>query len=175
MIYNDYYLLYLISLHNESAFDVLYEKYLPLIKKCISSLKLTSSEDVDNYAMEADNMFVKAVYTYDQDLSNKTFTRYFELILLRRFNYLRHLDYRREAMFVPFEESYMLEEEPTYPNEGVSIELDLSDFEEQVYHLMIKGLNSRDIAEVLKAKPKQVYNATQRIRSKLMDHRSSIK
>ena len=81
--YNDYELLYLISENDDTALDIMYQKYIPLIKARIAAFRIKPYNFEDFY-QEGLFTLCRALQTYRPDY-NKTFTKYFDLILQRHF------------------------------------------------------------------------------------------
>ena len=81
--YNDNELLYLFSEGIEEALEILLEKYVGLIRKRVSSFKI-QMRFRDDFLQEGYMALLIAIRTYHQE-SPKTFNKYFDLILQRRF------------------------------------------------------------------------------------------
>lgn len=161
-VMNDYELIYLIqSNHDHIALDYLFKKYEKLIWKHVHLLRIETKE-YDDFFQEGLLMLIKAIKTFNES-KNKTFTRYFELILRRQFYHLLHR--------IP---AYELNEEvclyqPCYdPKEEIPESLSFgSDLEKQIYDLhFIKEMPIKDISKMLKMNAKAIYNAIYRIKEK---------
>ena len=106
--YNDYELLYLMSEFDEEAERILFEKYTNLIKARIRKFGVKPRYKED-FVQEGLYMLVVAVRTYNE-LSNKTFNKYFDLILQRKFlkiiqkekNYYNDVDLREEENIIKY-------------------------------------------------------------------------
>ena len=87
--HNDNELLYLIKdCNNEEALKTLLDKYHPLIIKYVSSLQIDPFE-FDDYVEEGRITLVLAVNKYNLN-SSKSFMRFFELLLKRKYYNLYH-------------------------------------------------------------------------------------
>mgnify|MGYP004686242223 FL=1 len=81
--YNDYELLYMNGLSSEEARDILFEKYMFMIKKMIVKFNVQPNEK-DDYFQEGLIALNKAIKTY-KETSNMTFTRFVEMLIYHRF------------------------------------------------------------------------------------------
>ena len=160
-VMNDYELVYLIQYENdEHALDFMFKKYHKFIWKNVHLLDLEKKEEED-FFQEGMLMLHKAVMTFNPS-KNKSFTRYFELILKRQYYTLRrtlpayylfdHTDYCKGACYI--------EEEP--------ITLDLkSELEQIVYEqYFLQSVPIATIAETSPYNKKQIYNTIYRIKEK---------
>lgn len=158
---NDYELIYLIhSEHDDLAMEYIYGKYKRFIWKHVHLLNISQREH-DDFHQEGLCMLQKAVETFNPN-RNKTFTRYFELILKRHFYQLKKK--------IP---DYELYDEPNFCQGAVYIEEPMdypvfaSDLEHTVFHAYF--LEERSIKEIAKEhgfNHKQIYNTIFRIREK---------
>ena len=78
---NDYELLYLIGERNDDAHSLLVQKYQPLIKSKLRYFKIRPS-DYDDYLQEGNLVLALAIKKFNP-VFGKTFTRFFELLLVR--------------------------------------------------------------------------------------------
>ena len=168
--YNDYELLYLVSMGNEEAQDILFGKYLFMVKKMISRSNVSSSSK-DDYEQEGMLMINKAIKTYKND-SKMTFTRYVEMLIYHRFIDLeRHKNRRNEEMVSLDSIDYIIDSSNNtfILHENSLFDMSkLSEREKKVYELkFIKGLPCNRIAEELQITISQVYATTDRIKRKL--------
>lgn len=167
--YNDNELLYLFSEGIEEAIEILFEKYVGLIRKRISMFKIQKRFQ-DDFFQEGLMTLVVAARTYYQGYK-KTFNKYFDLILQRRFikiinserNYIYNVSLYDDYSMFPFN----LKEDVEFEYEEETYVGLLSDFENKVYSEMKKGLKGKEIAEKMKVNPKIIYNCVYRIKSKL--------
>ena len=158
---NDYELIYLIqSERDDIAFAFMHKKYQAFIWKLIHLLHIPSKEH-DDLFQEGLLMLHKAVYVFNEQ-KNKSFTRYFELILRRHFykmiykfpNYIlfEHTDFCKGFT--------MIEEEP------VKVELH-SSLEQVVFHNYFEQRMTIDqIMTHTGYTKKQIYNTIFRIKEK---------
>lgn len=162
-IMNDYELVYLIRTQRDSiAFDFLFLKYKKFIWKYIHLMHIEYKEQ-DDFFQEGILTLYKAVETFDES-KNKTFTRYFELILRRHFY---HLIYKLPK--------YMLYEDSNFMScfgyEEKKDDSDLIDacslFEKNIYqYYFIEKQAVQKISDKLACEPKKIYNAIFRIKEK---------
>lgn len=168
--YNDNELLYLFSEGVEEAEEILFKKYVGLINKRIYSFKI-QSRDKDDFFQEGMMMLVIAIKTYS-DRYNKTFNKYFDLILQRRFIKLLKKDanyFYKVTLVDDYTSLPVLNEswEYEYENElNISTGL-FSDFEKEVFEALKKGLKPKKIAQNLKSDVKSIYNCIYRLKNKI--------
>lgn len=162
---NDYELIYLYKeTNNEEALIKLINKYKPLIWKNIYKFYVPLSDQSDFY-QEALITLVHALNTFDP-IYNKTFTRYFELILYRRFIALKKAS--PKYILAPKPELLFREEPPSL---FIFFDLkSLSDFEKKVWDLYYNERKIiKSIAEILNTNEKSIKNAIYRIKCKLKE------
>lgn len=161
--YNDYELLYLISEFDEEAETILFNKYMNLIRSRIKGFKIVSRYKED-YMQEGLFMLVVAIRTYNQDFK-KTFNKYFDLILQRRFIHLlmREKNYFNNVSYV--DESQILSHPDVLVYE-YNKNIKFSSFEEKVIYLKERNYRPKDIASILDCEIKSVYNCLCRIKEK---------
>lgn len=163
-LYNDYELIYLSKCcHCEAATNTLVNKYKNMVYKFLH-LYFVNERDFDDYYQEGLIMLFKAIDTFDESY-NKTFTRYFELILRRRVLYLKN----REPKYELHDEFDMYEDENTIIEE-FKVE-GLTEFEDAVFkRYYVHNQSISFIAESENKNPKQIYNAIYRIKNKYKDN-----
>lgn len=160
-VMNDYELIYLIQEeHDDHALRFMFLKYHKFIWKHVHLLNV-SSKDSDDFHQEGVLMLFKAIKTFNEKF-NKTFTRYFELILKRHFYQLKrslptyilyeHTDFCKGVSYI--------EEEPVF--------LDLkSDLEQMIYeHYFQQRKPIDEIVSLTNYTKKQIYNSIYRIKEK---------
>jgi len=172
--YNDYEIIAMIQEGNEEALTLMVDKYKLFIAKKIGKFNL--GYEFDDAFQEGLIILYKSVKKF-QPHFNKTFTRYFELNLENRFisiirGKMRYGKFLSEKLPMLFE--YELNE-PIHSYFSKSDFDDfltqLSDFEIAVFKLKFFNEYSHiEIAENLKCNTKKVYNAIDRIRTKLKLH-----
>ena len=169
--YNDYELIYLVQDQQDMmALEVIFDKYDKFIHKKVLSFHIYDS-DKEDFHQEGLIILHKAVITFKPDF-NKTFMRYFEVLLERKYINLlkaRKKKYQFEASLIEEEmmkPKYILFEDPvTYEIPKVTFK---SQIEQEIYkRYYIDGLKIESIAEDLNLNTKQVYNAIYRIKKKL--------
>lgn len=165
--YNDYELLYLVKEKDTVALDILLKKYERFIYKKVYSFFF---HDDGDYFQEGVLCLYKAIETFD-DRYNKTFMRYFEVILTRHFiniynknkRYLQMIESCKQAFLVQETEEAMLEiplERPIFKSQT----------EQKIYELYyINNKKVKEISGLLNLNAKQIYNAIYRIKHKLLD------
>ena len=180
--YNDYELLYLIYEGDEEALGIIFKKYDPLIKKKLYDFKIKNSL-YDDFYQEGLIVLYVAVKTYNPSF-NKTFTKYFELLLSRRIMTLLR-DMKKEHEKVVVIESDILKDSSESFNysdkmlsDNANHDLLLKDnnipssmltvSEKDVLALRyFKGKTSKEIADELNIDIKKVYNALYQAKKKV--------
>lgn len=163
MIYvmNDYELIYLIR-HDycERALTFMYQKYQKMIWKHIHNLHLEQKEH-DDFHQEGIMMLHKAIQTFNERY-NKSFTRYFELILKRHFykmvSSLPQYVLYETTDFI--KETVIIEEEVEYLHFDSKLEYDIHE------RFFIQHESIDTIMAHSSYTKKQIYNAIYRIREK---------
>ncbi|MGI6360511.1 MAG: sigma-70 family RNA polymerase sigma factor [Acholeplasmatales bacterium] len=165
--YNDYELLYMVKEGDTVALDILLKKYeLFIYKKVYSFFYHDESGD---YFQEGVLCLYKAIETFDESY-NKTFMRYFEVIINRHFINIYKKNKRYYEMLESYRNELLIEE-----TENKIIEEDIkiifkSSLEQKVYEMFyLNNKKVKEIAEELNLEVKQIYNAIYRIKSKLLD------
>lgn len=160
--YNDYELIYLVQSENcEAALNTIFNKYKNMIYKFIH-LYFVKETDYDDYYQEGLMMLYKAINSFN-DKYNKTFTRYYELILRRRVLYLKNKEpkYELHDNFNVYEDSNKYLNYKEFKIEG------LTSFEESVFkRYFILNQKISFIAKEENKTNKQIYNAIYRIKNK---------
>lgn len=162
LVMNDYELIYLIqSNHCHIALEFLYHKYCKLIWKNVHLLGVEDKEHEDFY-QEGCLMLIKAVNTFNE-AKNKSFTRYFEMILKRQlYQLVRRLPaYELSEDACLYQGSHIdIYDEP--------IRLKFESKLEVLVHQkhFIESQKIKDIATDLDLNIKTIYNAIYRIKEK---------
>lgn len=158
---NDYELIYLIQTERDDcALTFMFKKYHKFIWKQIHLLNIPFN-DHDDFHQEGLLMLNKAILAFDES-RNKSFTKYFELILKRQFYHLIH----KIPKYVLYEDAHFfkgvtyIEEEP--------VELILSSKLEQIIYELyfLKRCSVKDIESNTGYEKKQIYNTIFRIKEK---------
>lgn len=162
LVMNDYELIYLIqSNHCHIALEYIYQKYCKLIWKNVHLLHIDEKEHSDFY-QEGCLMLIKAINTFNES-KNKSFTRYFELILKRQLYQL----VKRLPVYELSEDTCLYQGvyHDTY-EETIDIHFG-SNLEAQVHQKhFIECMKIKDIAAELDLNIKTIYNAIYRIKEK---------
>lgn len=170
--YNDYELLYLYKeRHDQTALEILIKKYEKFIYKKVNSF-FPREKEIEDYFQEGLLCLYRAINSFD-DKYNKTFMRYFEVILNRHLINLYHKnrrEYEKTLLIIneaTVEEQFNVIEEPKKKEIKLDIKLG-SKLEELVYLYYFKeGRSVKYLVENLKLTRKQAYNAIYRVRQKV--------
>ena len=162
---NDYELLYLMNEFDEEAERILVERYLNVIYYRIRTFKI-KTRYIEDFVQEGLFLFYKAVRIYDQS-SPKTFFKYFDMILRRKFvkliekekNYFYDVDLMSDLNMLKEPEVFEYEEKTVDENL-------LSLFEKQVLEFTKRNYKPKEIANILQCDVKKIYNCLCRIKSK---------
>ena len=166
--YNDNELLYLIREKHDDALDIMFLKYSPLIKTRISKFRI--QKDYEDFYQEGLIALNIAISRYI-DLYDKTFNKYFDLILQRKFIQILKKETNNFYNVVYFDElNFIHEEKEKYTsNKTYQIGM-LSDFEKHIFKFYSEyNLKAGEIANKLKIDVRRVYNALNRIKKKIRD------
>ncbi|VEU82924.1 sigma-70 family RNA polymerase sigma factor [Acholeplasma hippikon] len=160
---NDYELIYLYKESmNEAIFERIIEKYRPLIWKNIYKF-FVKTQDQDDFYQEAVILLYQALQKFDEN-QNKTFTKYYELLLTRRFVQLKD----KTAKYVLFPNSELIEETYTPDFDNFNEAPELAPLEEKIYQMyFVDKMITKSIAEQLQISEKSVKNAIYRIKCKM--------
>lgn len=170
--HNDYELLYMVNDHNDMvALDILLKKYEKYIYKLVHRFFYYEREKED-YFQEGILVLYKAIKTFD-DRYNKTFMRYFEVLITRHFINIYHKHKRESLSMVEFINELIIEES-ILPDESYELNMVEPTFkskkEQVVFTYYFKENRSiQRIALETGLNTKQIYNAIYRIRKKLLE------
>lgn len=158
---NDYELLYLIHQEkDEIACNYMFKKYHRLIWKNVHIMNI-KTYDHDDFYQEGLLMLDKAIKTFSED-KNKSFTRYFELILKRHFYYLK----RTLPLYLLCEDTSFVKG-ATYIEEELDLSFLSSVMEKDIMIAYFdQGMKIKDIEQSLPYTKKQIYNTIYRIKEK---------
>ena len=164
---NDLELLTRIKEHDELALEAMFEKYKPLIYTKIKKYNFPDSEKED-YLQEGRIILVKAIDNYREDNKmQKTFTKYFELLLENRFIDLYRINKSRSQYILVGLEEPLVEEMQEEEVQDVKPVLHLSKLEQKVFDLhFVEKMAVLEVCKILHLNEKQIYNTIQRIRKK---------
>lgn len=161
---NDYELINVINEGNYEQLDLLLEKYKPLM---IKYAKTYEFDDMEDMLQEARMSLLKAFRTFTPEY-NKSFTRYYELILKRRF---QRLAFSKKTYIIYDTEKFdamasVKCSEYPYSISDIPFEV-LTDFEQEIIRSFIKEKKISDELKVTYGE-RSVHNALYRARKKLM-------
>lgn len=164
--YNDNELLYLIREKEDEALEIMFLKYSPLIKSRISKFRI--QKDFEDFYQEGLIALNIAISRYI-DLYNKTFNKYFDLILQRKFIQILKKETNNFYNVIYFDElNFIYEESDKYTITRKYQTGMLSDFEKDIFEFYSKeALKAGEIAEKLNIDVRRVYNALNRIKKKI--------
>lgn len=170
--YNDNELLYLIKEKEDSALEIIYQKYIPMIKKRIGDFKI-KYKNYDDFFQEGLITLKKAIETYKEEYG-KTFNKYFDLLIQRRFIQLlkKESKYFYNVSVVEDVDTLVCLEER---KEVVTLnEIDTSNlslFENQVMEMIYNdNMKALEVSEQLKCDIRKVYNAVSRAKQKIKNN-----
>ena len=168
--YNDYELLYLIYEMDDTALDIMFRKYIPLIKARIKAFRIKPSNRED-FLQEGLLVLNKAIQRFNPD-SEKTFTKYFDMILQRRFIQIlrKERNHFYNVDLVGAGERLVAERKETFSNdenERLIAACSFSDFEAEILEYLKNGYKPREVAALLKCPVQKIYDANDRIRRKI--------
>lgn len=177
--YNDYELLYLIYENDDTALDIMYQKYIPLIKSRIKGFRI-KSWNYEDFFQEGLLVLNKAIQTYRMD-SRKTFNKYFDLILQRRFiqilkkesSHFYNVDLVGSGELL-MERICASEQSCLSDTDDIISRCQFSEFEKQVLTLFKQGIKIKEISDYLSCTCKQIYDANDRIKKKMKGIKNSL-
>lgn len=188
---NDYELIYLAQEQNEDALEILYRKYENLINFLIhKKINLISQNyiDIADFYSVVLPAFSDSIKYFDAN-RNASFATFLSVVINNRINScLKKYFSQKEQFFnstlsldLDYEDytildciiDYKLDPWYNISDHENTIELlkkikrVLSNFEYEIYTLLVQGFNYQQIARMLNKTPKQIDNAMQRIKNKL--------
>ena len=175
--HNDYELINLIREGNQDALEIMFEKYKPLIYKTIDKFNLMY--DVEDMYQEGLLMLYKSIRFYDFN-NGKSFTRYFQLNLTRKFVSIVTLRVRRAEIFEK-NKHYIYETNKVKVDNNMmagmyleEIKKVLTKIEFLVYTLReLNNFSVQFITDNYDLSEKRVYNSLYRARKKIDSHFSN--
>lgn len=189
--YNDYELISYIAEGSEDANNIILEKYQPLINSLSNKmLKYCYNNGVDYNDLRQEGMIglTHALNTFSEQ-KNTTFYTYAKTCIERRIisaivssNRLKHR-ILNDSVSYDSDENFLdrtLKDDKSNPENIVTsldmedhlikgIKKKLTDFEDQVFQLMLSNFTYKEIADILDREPKSIDNAIQRIRAKVKE------
>ncbi len=185
---NDYEILHLAQEGDETAHDILYKKYKPIIvkKSKLAILKVPHHGLEINDIMQEGYIGLKEAIDNFNYQDNTSFYTFANLCIERKIiNFIRHNNGSKDKILneaVVIDESienYLKDEtntEELYINEYNQSKIinylhkELTTFENEVFELKLKGYTTKEISKKLKKDLKSIYNAYQRIKLKIKEH-----
>ena len=172
--HNDFELISLIREGNQDALEIMFEKYKPLIYKTIYKFNLMY--DVDDMYQEGLMILHKSIKKFEEKF-DKSFTRYFEQNLERKFISIVTMKYRRENIFKG-NQHYIFESHKANVSNSVYYELMLDEIskvltknENLVYTLReLNNFSVQFITDNYELSEKTIYNSVYRAKKKIDSH-----
>lgn len=160
--YNDYELIYLVQTCKcEAALEKMFKKYRGLMYKNLHIYNINQA-DFDDALQEATILLYKIINLFDEK-HGKTFTRFYELVLKRRFQYLK----KREPEYILIDDYQGFSSGAPSVTEEIILS-ELSEKEASVYEgYYVFNQKVSLIAKNNGLNEKQVYNAIYRIKEKV--------
>jgi RNA polymerase sporulation-specific sigma factor len=172
--HNDFEIISLIREGNQEALSLMFEKYTPLIYKKINQFNLMY--DKEDMFQEATMLLYKSVLKFDESM-NKTFTRFFELNLNRRFISIVTKRVRRQEIFYEnanyIHETFHVDNERDAYQDLYKEEISkiLTQTENLVYTLReLNNYSIQYIKENFDLSDKVIYNSLYRAKNKIIRH-----
>lgn len=193
--YNDFELLSYAAENNEEAIEIIYEKYMPLVKmtagKIYPYVRNTGME-INDLTQEGMLGLSSAIHEY-KDNKNTSFYTFAKTCVERKIitaaTAARRLKHKPLNDSVPLEATkitddslvfleeiigdntenpeHMLLDSENFNEIIIKAKNELTDFELQVFELRISDFGYKEIAEILEKDIKAIDNALQRIKAKL--------
>lgn len=165
--YNDNELLYLLSENDEFAFEMLMDKYQPMIMNRLKRYHV-KTEYWDDYYQECIILLYKCAMTYREDIT-KTFNKYYDRLLQYQIRNLLRKDrqsFYRVVLMSPEEMdtfAYQRVEEKSILSSIRSMEQTL---DETLVKMLSEGATIQEIADFKKLNYYQAYNLVKKYRKK---------
>lgn len=172
--HNDYEILHEIREGNTEALSLMFAKYKHLIAKKIWSFHL--AYDYDDMMQEGYMILYKSITSFDMS-ERKTFTKYFELNLKRRFITIVTQRVRRSEIFHQHQH-YIYENNHATNNNSAYFDLYMEEIakfltkkEYLVYTLReLQNFSIEYIEQTQNMSPKVIYNSLHRAKAKIKKH-----
>lgn len=168
--YNDNELLYLISENDENAFEILCDKYRPLIISRLRSFKIQEKNFTDFY-QECLMVLYQCSENYRED-KNFTFNVYLDMSIQNKIRNLLRKDknyfYNVSLLDVDTIDKITFKE-PSYIELGENIEVIKkinNSLDKSVMELYLKGHNIKEISDELKCSSSKLYYILSKYRKK---------
>lgn len=193
--YNDNELLSYAAENNEDASEILYEKYMPLVKKTAGKIYpyvRNTGMEINDLTQEGMLGLSSAIHEYNED-KNTSFYTFAKTCIERKIitaaTAARRLKHKPLNESVPLEATKITDDSLVFLEEIIGdntenpehmlldsenfneiiekAKNELTDFELQVFELRISDFGYKEIAEILEKDIKAIDNALQRIKAKL--------
>ncbi len=169
--YNDYELIYLIRSGSEIALNILLKKYDNLIYKKIIDFKVFSY-DFEDFFQEGLMILNNAIFEFNE-IYNKSFTKFLELLLNRRFSRIRGNSFYKNKFYIlndSLTNNLIGEvfEEFDYSYYAKYNNYDFSNFEKIIFdEYFLKNKKIDAISNEYNIDKKKIYNSISRIKEKI--------
>ncbi|MBN3490897.1 sigma-70 family RNA polymerase sigma factor [Acholeplasma equirhinis] len=145
------------------------DKYRPLIYKNIYKFYV-KTQDQEDFYQEAILLLLHAIEVFKPEVG-KTFTKFYEMILFRRFIILKD----KTPKYVLIDQVELIEDTYMPEFDNLAEDIEFGAFEKEVYKLKyIEHLTDETIAENLAKDLKSVRNAIHRIKIKVKEQNENI-
>ncbi|MDD6224064.1 MAG: sigma-70 family RNA polymerase sigma factor [bacterium] len=197
---NDYELLYMIEENNEDAFQTLYEKYLPLLRKLTGDFYLILKKynvEYDDLFQEAHLAFISAMRKYQAEEGTLFFTFLYLSIRSKLLNCMRGILSNKAqicsksiSLSVPVSDDDLILEEVIPDTSILSFDhslyikdlfaklhlfsLELNSIQGQIFELLCNGFEIGDISLLLEMDARAIHNNLYRIRTRLKKYLTSF-
>lgn len=173
--YNDYELLYLIHENSYEAMGMMFRKYEKLIYSRIYKFKFPNNL-FDDLVQECNMVLYRAINIFN-DKFNKTFTKFFELLLenklidlYKRLHRIEYTKYDECGQDYNFEKIDCLDKLLLKENEKLTYN-NLSKKEQEIYSLKyINKMSVNEIHNITNYDKSSISNTIQRIKRKLINN-----
>src|SRR5690606_25359326 len=163
---NDFELIYLYKQNREeTVLQEIIDKYRPLIYKNIYKFYV-KQQDIEDFYQEGVLALLQTIEVFNEDVG-KTFTKFYELILFRRFIQLKD----KSPKYVLYDNEDFFEKpvEPVF--DYLAEDIYFGPFEKEVFDLyFIEHFTEDSIAIMLEKDKKQIQNALHRIKLKIREN-----
>ena len=169
--YNDNELLYLLSENNDFAFEMLLEKYRPMIVSRLHRYHV-KKDYWDDYFQECVILLYKCATSYRDDIT-KTFNRYYDRLLQYQIQNLLRKDRQNfyHVMLMTTDEIdnmtfYRMEEKSSFQ----PLDKSKQDIREEVWQMACDGATIKEIADSNHLNYYQAYHMVRKVRTKREDY-----
>ncbi len=178
---NDYEVLYMIRENSEDARDILYEKYLPILKKLASSYYARNKNlgaDYDDYFQEAVIAFYRAISSYDEAKNALFYTYVSSVVRKHLLSFVRSLSVKKNTTLneCSYDEAILYNAEDKTSSSEKEMDEQLlnikNDFDikySTVFELRFNGFSYREIANLLDIPMSTVQSRVNKIKKTLRE------